>query len=105
MLHLELDQVLLEQDSNDDIANSENENNDLEKASPSQVLRASKNGYKYQAAIFFGANKDKAIMSFDTSTSFTTVTSTACSNCKSQAYHLQEKSSNNRNLDFELQFD
>ena len=44
-------------------------------------------------------------MSFDTSTSFTTVTSDMCSNCESQAYHQQEESSNNRGLDFELEFD
>ena len=77
-------------DIEDDDRNSDSEDEadfDDQISPPSEVFRATKSGYRYQAPIFFGANKDKAVMSFDTSTSFTTVTSDICSNCKTKAYH------------------
>ena len=47
-------------------------------ARPSETFELNRYGYRYQAPIYFGAKKDKAIMSFDTGTSYTTVTSDIC---------------------------
>ena len=94
--HLTLQQNDDSQEADSDIQpDSDDESESEEKfdgKTPSQVLRTEKSGYRYQAPIFFGANKDRAMMAFDTSSSFTTVTSDICSNCKTKAYRQQKSS-------------
>ena len=53
---------------------------------PSASLQLKKSGYRYQAPVYFGSAKNPAIMSFDTGSSYTTVTSDLCTNCSSKSY-------------------
>ena len=127
MLHLELERVELGHNTEfshdsekqkkiraslygaeeDDSGKSDSDSSDDEEVvvdpTPSQIFDAKKAGYRYQAPIYFGANKNKALMSFDTSTSYTTVTSDLCSNCETQAYKQQD-SGKDSGLPMQLEF-
>ena len=90
----------------DESGKSDSDSSDDEEVvdpTPTQIFDAKKTGYRYQAPIYFGANKNKAMMSFDTSTSYTTVTSDICTNCETQAYK-QQNSGKDSGLPMQLEF-
>lgn len=104
MLHLDLDRVDLERVAHDNSqSNSKRvraEADDVD-ITPSQIFDVKQYGYRYQAPIYFGQSKAKAMMAFDTGTSYTTVTSEMCSNCETKAY--KQGSGKNHDLDWNLQ--
>ena len=52
----------------------------------SHTVELTQAGFRYQAPIYFGTGHNKGMMSFDTGTDYTTVTSDICSNCHTKIY-------------------
>ena len=50
------------------------------------MLKLAHSGIRYQAPIYLGSGKNKAMVAFETGSSYTTVTSDLCSNCATKAY-------------------
>ena len=68
------------------------------------MINLNQSGWRYQAPMFFGSDKNPAMMSFHTGSSYTAVTSDICSNCSSKAYvPASSKTENNLGAPYQLE--
>lgn len=74
----------------------------------SSTVELVKEDFRYQAPMYFGTAKNKAMMSFDTGSSYTVVTSDICptSDCASKAYKPGTSTTTfNLNMRYQLDID
>ena len=83
MISFDLEQVAVTH--HEPLLKQTGEDNEIVSELPSEYKEMEQSGFRYQAPIYFGSGKNKAMMAFDTGSSYTTVTSDLCpkTNCES----------------------